>query len=151
MYYEWNILVFVENESYQFNRCKGVELHWKTISLVTWLVNPCGLVSNNRLVTWQLTSVTSRVSRLATWPLQDIRSLHSFHALVNHPFIALSICIAHTIVILLHDQCAVYDPPPDPPCVCHTPYNIGNVNIVWRPTGHAVTNLVVSQVRSLLA
>jgi len=31
------------------------------------------------------------------WALQDIRSLQ----LVNHPFIAPSICIAHTIPILL--------------------------------------------------
>jgi len=39
-------------------------------------------------------------------------------------------CIAHTIAILLHDYCAIYDPPPDPPCISHTPYNIGNDNIV---------------------
>jgi len=25
-------------------------------------------------------------------------------------------------------------PPPDPPCVCNTPYNIGSGNIVYRPT-----------------
>jgi len=37
------------------------------------------------------------------WPLQDIRSLQSFLALVNHPCIAPSICFAHTIAILLHD------------------------------------------------
>jgi len=64
------------------------------------------------------------------WPSQDIRSLHKFLALVNHPFIAPSICIAHTIAVLLHDSCAIYDPPPDFSCVCHTPYNIGNGNIV---------------------
>jgi len=39
-------------------------------------------------------------------------------------------CIAHTAAILLHGYWAMYDPPPDPPCVCHTPYNIGNGNIV---------------------
>jgi len=37
------------------------------------------------------------------WPLQDIRSLQSCLALVNHPVIAPSICIAYTIAILLHD------------------------------------------------
>ena len=37
-------------------------------------------------------------------------------------------CTAHTIVILLHDYCAIYDPLLDPPFVCHTPYNIGNGN-----------------------
>jgi len=36
-------------------------------------------------------------------PSQDIRSLHSFLALVNHPCIAPSIYFAHTIAILLHD------------------------------------------------
>jgi len=34
--------------------------------------------------------------------LHDIRSLQSFLALVNHPFIAASIGIAHTIAMLLH-------------------------------------------------
>ena len=36
------------------------------------------------------------------WPLQIIRSLQSFLAQVSHPCIAPSICIAHTIAILLH-------------------------------------------------
>jgi len=48
------------------------------------------------------------------WPLQDIRSLQSFLALVNHPFIVPSICIAHTIAILVHDECAIYAPHPTP-------------------------------------
>ena len=34
--------------------------------------------------------------------------------------------ICHTIAILLHDYCAIYDLPLDPPCVCYSPYNIGN-------------------------
>ena len=39
--------------------------------------------------------------------------------------------IPHTDAILLHDYWTVYDPPPsDLPFVCHTPYNIGNNNIV---------------------
>ena len=33
------------------------------------LVNPFGLVSINRLVSRQVTHVTSRVTRLVTWPL----------------------------------------------------------------------------------
>ena len=39
-------------------------------------------------------------------------------------------CIAHRGAILLHDDWAVYDSPSDLPCVCHTPYNIGNNNIL---------------------
>ena len=42
-------------------------------------------------------------------------------------------CIAHPGAILLHDYWAVYDPASDLPCVRHTPYNIGNNNIVNRP------------------
>ena len=44
-------------------------LHYKTTCLVTWLVKPFGLVSINRLVTRQVTHVTSRVTRLVTRPL----------------------------------------------------------------------------------
>jgi len=39
-------------------------------------------------------------------------------------------CIARTIAILPHVYCAIYDAPHDLPFVCHTPYNIGNDNIV---------------------
>jgi len=39
-------------------------------------------------------------------------------------------CIAHPGAILLHDYWTVYDSPSDLPCVCYTPYNIGNNNIV---------------------
>ena len=42
-------------------------------------------------------------------------------------------CIAHTVAVLLHGCWAVYDPPLDLPLVCHTPYNIGNNNIVRTP------------------
>jgi len=34
--------------------------------------------------------------------------------------------IAHNSAIILHVYCATYDPPRPAPCVCHTPYNIGN-------------------------
>jgi len=47
-------------------------------------------------------------------PTQDIRSLQRNLALFNHPCIAPSICIAHTIAILSHDYCAIYDPRPTP-------------------------------------
>ena len=43
-------------------------------------------------------------------------------------------CFAHTFTMLLHDYCAIYDRPPDAPFVCHTHYNIGNGNIVYRPS-----------------
>ena len=64
------------------------------------------------------------------WPLQDIVLLLSF----VHESIVLSFfrpaCIAHTITILLHGYRAIYDPPLDLNLVYHTPYNIGNDNIV---------------------
>jgi len=37
---------------------------------------------------------------------------------------------ARTVAIILHDYCARYAPLPPPPCVCYTPYNISNGNIV---------------------
>jgi len=51
-------------------------------------------------------------AQITSWPLQDIRSLHSNLALFNHPCIAPSICIAHTIAMLSHDYCTIYDPHP---------------------------------------
>ena len=60
---------------------------------------------------------------------------------VNHPFIAprhlQHLYNTYPIAILLHDHCAAYAPPTDPAPVWHTPYNIGDGNIVLRPTrGH---------------
>jgi len=52
--------------------------------------------------------------------LESVRSLQSFLALSNHPCSAPSICIAHTIAILLHDECAIYDPHPTPLCMQYT-------------------------------
>ena len=47
------------------------------------------------------------------------------------PLLPLPTCISRTIAILLHVFSARYDaPPPDPPFVCYTLYNIGNGNIV---------------------
>jgi len=39
-------------------------------------------------------------------------------------------CNAYPIAILLHYFCAIYTPQPTPPCACHTPYTIGDGNIV---------------------
>ena len=39
-------------------------------------------------------------------------------------------CIAHLFAHLLQNYCAMHAPPPDPPFVCHTSYNISNCNIV---------------------
>ena len=40
------------------------------------------------------------------------------------PVLPLPIRIAHTIAILGHGYRAIYDPPPNHPFVCHTPYQI---------------------------
>ena len=69
----------------------------------------------------------TRVSRTATaWPIQDILLLRGFCARFNHLSFPAPTCIGHPDAILLHDYWAVYDPPSGLPCVCHTPYNIGN-------------------------
>ena len=39
-------------------------------------------------------------------------------------------CNAYPIIILSHAHCSIYAPPPTPPFLCHTPYNIGDGNIV---------------------
>jgi len=48
-------------------------------------------------------------------PLQDILLLRGFRARIKHPFNTPPACIAHTIANLLHDDCAIYDPPLRPP------------------------------------
>jgi len=56
-----------------------------------------------------------------------------FEAFVHESIILYSplpTCIAHTIEILLYGYCAKYYLPPNPPCVCHTPYNVGDCNIL---------------------
>jgi len=68
----------------------------------------------------------------ASWPSKGIRSLQSCLELVYHPCIAPFICFAHNIAIPLHDEMRNIRPPPGPPCIFHTPYNIGNGNIVER-------------------
>ena len=76
-----------------------------------------------------------------SWPWKDIRSLQSFLALFNHP------CNGPIHLHCSHDCNTIARlmrniwPPPDPPCVCNTPYNIGSGNIVYRPnTEQALTN-----------
>jgi len=52
-------------------------------------------------------------------------------------FIGPPTCKAYPIAILLHDRCEIYAPPPPiPPLLCRTQYNIGDDNIVFRPNGH---------------
>jgi len=70
----------------------------------------------------------------APWPSQDIRSLQSFLALSKHPCISPSICIAHTIATLVHDECATYDPHPTPLVYAIHHTNIDSGNIVYRLT-----------------
>jgi len=52
------------------------------------------------------------------------------------PLLPSPICITHTTAIQLRDLCAIHDLPPTLPLyatfICHTPYNIGNNNIVYR-------------------
>jgi len=61
------------------------------------------------------------------------KTLFYFEVFV-HESIILSLppptCIARTIAIRLHVHCALHAAPPDPPFVCHTPYNIGDCNIL---------------------
>jgi len=74
--------------------------------------------------------------RAATWPSQEIHCLRGFWARVNHPFIAPPNLhcsrYCNTIARLLRN----IRPPPDPACVCHTPYNIGKGTVVLRPSRH---------------
>ena len=66
----------------------------------------------------------------AIWPLQDIRLLRGCCTRIDHTLLfPPPICIAHPGAIVLQDYWALYDSPSDFPCVCYTPYNIGNHNI----------------------
>ena len=64
------------------------------------------------------------------WPIQDMISHVFVCARINHPFIYPAHShyphYCNTIARLLRH---VY-PPPDPPFICHTPYNICDDNIV---------------------
>jgi len=43
------------------------------------------------------------------WHLQEILLLRGFCALVNTPFYPPPTCVSHTITIVLHDYCTIYD------------------------------------------
>ena len=75
------------------------------------------------------------------WPLQDIRSLQSCLALVNHPGIAPPTCIAHTSAIRVHDLSVVYDPSP-----VFLPYAVHHTTLV---TAISCTNFSVGLFSSM--
>jgi len=59
--------------------------------------------------------------------------LFHFKPLLSESIILLLLppaCKSYPIAVPLHDHCSIYAPPTDPPVVCHTPYNIGDGNIV---------------------
>jgi len=64
------------------------------------------------------------------WPSQDTLSIRGCFALINHPFMgpARLVC-AHYCNIIARILRNIR-PPLDPPFVGHTPYNVGNGNIV---------------------
>ena len=76
---------------------------------------------------------------LKNWPLQDIVSLQSFIVGVYHPFIASphmqSLPYCSTTARPLRN----IRPPTDLSFLCHTPYNIGDGNIVLRPIREGVS------------
>jgi len=78
----------------------------------------------------EATSQHSHRGPVVSWRLQDIVLLEGLCARIIPLLLPPPIRVAHTIALLLHDCCAIYDPPFDPSCVCHTPYNIGNDNIM---------------------
>ena len=67
---------------------------------------------------------------VVSWPLQDIRSLRGYCARINHPFIPHTHLhwphCCNTIARLLGSIAHLLDPP----FVWHTPYTIGNNNIL---------------------
>jgi len=73
-------------------------------------------------------------SAAATRPRFDLYKIFvHFQAVVHDSVILLlppTTCIAHTIAILVHGDCAINDSSPTPPFVSHTPYNGGRDNIV---------------------
>ena len=87
--------------------------------------------------TLHMGEATLEVSATLLSGLRLYKILFYFEAFV-HESIILSLptptCTARTIAIRLHVDCAIYDVPPDPPFVSHTPYNIGNGNIVQTPS-----------------
>ena len=52
--------------------------------------------------------------RVNPWRLQDIVLIRGFCARINHLLLPPPTRISHTIALLLHDYCAIYDPTPTP-------------------------------------
>ena len=70
------------------------------------------------------------------WPIQDILSLVCVCARITHPFITPA--RPHYPHYCNTSVGAIYDPPPDPPCICYTPYNISKDNMVYRLNLHGL-------------
>jgi len=70
------------------------------------------------------------VFRVDPWPLQEIRSHQSCFALLNHPGIAPPTCIANMICNMIARRLRTIRLSLGFAFVCHTPYNLGNGNIV---------------------
>jgi len=83
---------------------------------------------------WQrITESSLRYAQLAPPVVGLYKIIFYYEAFVHESNILVfppPTCIGHTVAILLHDFGAVYEPPSDLPFACHTPYNIGNNNIV---------------------
>jgi len=96
--------------------------------------------------TTRMVSGMAREGRPTTWPLQYVALLLVVCAWINRPFIlpARLHCphCFNTIARLL----GIIRPPPDPSFVWHTPYNIGNNNVVSRPPHHVGTKLITLKV-----
>jgi len=56
--------------------------------------------------------------------------VHETMIRLSTPPPAFSTILQYYCTTLLHDDCAIYDPPPDPPGVCDTPYHFGHGNII---------------------
>ena len=76
---------------------------------------------------------TSMVYDMYSSPVSLGKTLFHFKALLWESIILVLpplTCKACPIAVLLRDHCALYAPPPTPPFLCHTPYNIGDDNII---------------------
>jgi len=73
------------------------------------------------------------------WAVGLYKIFFHFKAFIVHESIILFVlppptCNAHTIAITIVRLLRNIRPPPSLPCICHTAYTIGNVNIMWRPS-----------------
>ena len=73
------------------------------------------------------------LSRVVVCSLSLYKIVFHFKALLWESIILLlppPTCKAYPVARLLHDRCAVHARPPTPACRCHTPYDVGDGNIV---------------------